>query len=110
MSQRNEQHAKKFCYKLGKTATETREMLMQLQVYGVRLGRPSTNRTPEMMEKVRQMLAEEGGHQRYTFFGRKCHQRSCDSRSAIIRFADCSGKLYERCQACVVADGDYFEG
>ena len=25
-------------------------------------------------------------------------------------FADCFRKLYERCQTCVVADGDYFEG
>ena len=25
-------------------------------------------------------------------------------------FADCLRKLYERCQTCVVADGDYFEG
>jgi hypothetical protein len=25
-------------------------------------------------------------------------------------FADISQKLYERCQQCVVKDGDYFEG
>jgi hypothetical protein len=25
-------------------------------------------------------------------------------------FADCFQKLYERCQQCVVKDGDYFEG
>jgi hypothetical protein len=25
-------------------------------------------------------------------------------------FADSSQKLYERCQPCVVKDGDYFEG
>jgi hypothetical protein len=25
-------------------------------------------------------------------------------------FADCFEKLYERCQQCVVKDGDYFEG
>jgi hypothetical protein len=25
-------------------------------------------------------------------------------------FADSSQKLYERCQQCVVKDGDYFEG
>jgi hypothetical protein len=25
-------------------------------------------------------------------------------------FADCFQKLYERCQHCVVKDGDYFEG
>ena len=27
-----------------------------------------------------------------------------------LAFADCFCKLYERCQTCVVADGDYFEG
>ncbi|KAJ4427673.1 hypothetical protein ANN_25322 [Periplaneta americana] len=73
----------KFCYKLGKTATETHGMLVQ--VYGEeavsrkcvyewfkrfrdgketiedepRSGRPSTSRTPEMIEKVRQMLAQD---------------------------------------------------
>ena len=73
----------KFCYKLGKTATETRKILVQ--VYGKnsvsrkcvyewfkrfregketnedepRSGRPSTSRTPEMIEKVRQMLAQD---------------------------------------------------
>ncbi|KAJ4444890.1 hypothetical protein ANN_06688 [Periplaneta americana] len=73
----------KFCYKLGKTATETHGMLVQ--VYGKeavtrkcvyewfkrfregketiedepRSGRPSTSRTPEMIEKVRQMLAQD---------------------------------------------------
>ena len=25
-------------------------------------------------------------------------------------FVECFQKLYDRCQACVVADGDYFEG
>ena len=66
----------KLCYKLGKTTTETREMLVQF--YGreavsrkcayewfqrfregeettedePRSGRPSTSRTPEMIEKV----------------------------------------------------------
>ena len=66
----------KFCYKLGKTASETREMLVQ--VYGKEAvsrkyvyewfkrfregkettenaplsGRPSTSRTPEIIEKV----------------------------------------------------------
>jgi hypothetical protein len=33
--------------------------------------------------------------------------RTCDSCSA---FADSFQKLYERCQPCVVKDGDYFEG
>ncbi|KAJ4444990.1 hypothetical protein ANN_06789 [Periplaneta americana] len=73
----------KFCYKLGKTATETHGMLVQ--VYGrevvsrkcvyewfkrfregketiedePRSGRPSTSRTPEMIEKVRQMLTQD---------------------------------------------------
>ncbi|KAJ4448109.1 hypothetical protein ANN_10121 [Periplaneta americana] len=73
----------KFCYKLGKTATETHGMLVQ--VYGreavsrkcvyewfkrfregketiedePRSGRPSTSRTPEMIEKVRQVLEQD---------------------------------------------------
>jgi len=73
----------KFCYKLGKTVTETHEMLVQ--VYGTeavrrkyvydwfkrfregkettedepRSGRPSTSRTPDMIERVRQMLAQD---------------------------------------------------
>ena len=73
----------KFCYKLGRTVTETREMLVQ--VYGreavsrkcvcewfkrfrkgkettddePRPGRPSTSRTREMIEKVLQMLAQD---------------------------------------------------
>jgi hypothetical protein len=37
----------------------------------------------------------------------------CDSGSAIDSkeaFADSFQKLYERCQQCVVKDGDYFEG
>ena len=73
----------KFCYKLGKPTTETREILAQM--YGREAvsrkcvyewfkrfregkettedepcsGRPSTSRTPEMIEKVRQMLAQD---------------------------------------------------
>ena len=73
----------KFCYKLGKTATETYEMLVQ--VYGTeamtrkcvydwlkrfcdgkettedepRSGRLSTSRTPDMIERVQQMLAQD---------------------------------------------------
>ena len=73
----------KFCYTLGKSAMETREMLVQM--YGreavsrkcvyerfkrfrerkettedePRSGRPSTSRSPEMIEKVRQMLAQD---------------------------------------------------
>ena len=80
-----EQHATiKFYYKLGKTAVETREMLVQ--VYGreavsrkcvykrfkrfregkettedvPRSGRPSTSRTPEMNEKVRKFWHKIG--------------------------------------------------
>ena len=75
--------ANKFCYKLGKIAIETGEMLVR--VYGreavsrkcvydwfkrfleekettedePRSGQPSTNRTPEMTEKVRQILAQD---------------------------------------------------
>ena len=71
----------KFCYKLGKTSTKTRELLVQ--VYGMEAvirkcvyewfkhfreekettkdepssGRPWTSRTPEMIPKVWQMLA-----------------------------------------------------
>jgi len=73
----------KFSYKLGKTATWAHEMLVQ--VYGTeavsrkcvydwfkrfrdgkettedepRSGRPSTSRTPDKIERVRQMLAED---------------------------------------------------
>jgi acetylornithine/succinyldiaminopimelate/putrescine aminotransferase len=42
--------------------------------------------------------------------------RTCDSCSAVLRsirkeaFADSFQKLCERCQQCVVKDGDYFEG
>ena len=32
-----------------------------------RLGLPSTSKTPEMIEKVRQMLAQEGGYERCMF-------------------------------------------
>ena len=73
----------KFCYKLGKTAMETREMLVQVYrreamsrkcVYewlkcfreGEETtedepcsGQPSTSRTPEMIKKVWQMLAQD---------------------------------------------------
>ena len=77
-----------------------------------RSGRPSTSRTPQTIEKVRQMLAQEGGHQRCTFSGRECYQKSV---TAFVRsipqdaFAACFRKLYERCQSRVLADGDYFE-
>ncbi|GBL76195.1 Putative uncharacterized protein FLJ37770 [Araneus ventricosus] len=73
----------KFCLKLGKTATETHEMLVK--VYGVdavskkcifewfklfrdgkedvkdepRSGRPPTSTTPDNMERVRWMLADD---------------------------------------------------
>ncbi|GBM25230.1 Putative uncharacterized protein FLJ37770 [Araneus ventricosus] len=73
----------KFCFKLGKTATETHEMLVK--VYGVdavskkcifewfkcfrdgeedvkdepRSGRPPTNSTPDNIERVRRMLADD---------------------------------------------------
>ena len=39
-----------------------------------------------------------------------------DPVTAVLRsipqeaFVDCFRKLYERCQTCAVADGDYFEG
>lgn len=78
-----QRHNIKFCFKLGKTATETHEMLVQ--VYGQdavsrkcvydwfvrfragkesvedepRSGRPSTSRTPENTERVRKMLTED---------------------------------------------------
>ena len=48
-----------------------------------RSGRPATSRTPEMIDKMRQMLAQQGGHERCTFCGRECHRRSGDSRSVI---------------------------
>ncbi|GBM84251.1 Putative uncharacterized protein FLJ37770 [Araneus ventricosus] len=73
----------KFCFKLGKTATETHEMLVK--VYGVdavskkcvfewfksfrdgkedvkdekRSGRPPTSTTPDNIERVRRMLADD---------------------------------------------------
>ncbi|GBM27494.1 Putative uncharacterized protein FLJ37770 [Araneus ventricosus] len=73
----------KFCFKLGKTVTETHEML--LKVYGVdagskkcvfewfkcfrdgkedvkdepRSGRPPTSTTPDNIERVRRMLADD---------------------------------------------------
>ena len=73
----------KLCYKLGKMGTETHEMLVQ--VYGTetmsrkyvydwfkcfrdgkettedepRSGQLSTSRTPDMIERVRQMLAQD---------------------------------------------------
>ncbi|GBN62065.1 Putative uncharacterized protein FLJ37770 [Araneus ventricosus] len=73
----------KFCFKLGKTATETHEMLVK--VYGVdavskkyvfewfkrfrdgkedikdepRSGRPATSTTPDSIERVRRMLADD---------------------------------------------------
>ncbi|GBN13802.1 hypothetical protein AVEN_182769-1 [Araneus ventricosus] len=73
----------KFCFKLGKTATETHEMLVKL--YGVdavskkcvfewfklfrdvkedvrvepRSGRPPTSTTPDNIERVRRMLADD---------------------------------------------------
>ncbi|GBN99119.1 Putative uncharacterized protein FLJ37770 [Araneus ventricosus] len=73
----------KFCFKLGKTATETHEMLVK--VYGVyavskkcvfewfklfrdgkedvkdepRSGRPATSTTPDNIERVRRMLADD---------------------------------------------------
>jgi transposase len=73
----------KFCYKLGKTATETHEMLVHVyrteavsrkSVYDwfkrfrdgkettedePRSGRPSTSRTPDTKERVRQMLTQD---------------------------------------------------
>ncbi|GBN77398.1 Putative uncharacterized protein FLJ37770 [Araneus ventricosus] len=79
-----EQHVNiKFCFKLGKTATETHEMLVK--VYDVdavskkcvfewfkrfrdgeedvkdetRSGRPSTSTTPDNIERVRRMLADD---------------------------------------------------
>jgi transposase len=73
----------KFCYKLGKTATETHEMLVQVYrteamsikcIYDwfkcfhdgkettedePRSGQPLTSRAPDMIERVRQMLAQD---------------------------------------------------
>ncbi|GBM60827.1 Putative uncharacterized protein FLJ37770 [Araneus ventricosus] len=75
----------KFCFKLGKTATETHEM--SVKVYGVdavskkcvfewfkrfrdgkednedepRSGRPPTSTTPDNIERVRWMLADDRG-------------------------------------------------
>ena len=55
----------------------------------------------------------EGVHQRCAFCGREAIK---DRVKAVLwsipheAFADCFGKLYECCQTCVEADGDYFEG
>jgi ribosomal protein S14 len=52
-------------------------------------------------------------HERRTFCRRCGNPRTCDCGSAIDSkeaFADNFQKLYERCQQCVVKDGDYFEG
>ena len=54
----------------------------------------------------------EGVHKRCTFCGRECHKKS---ETAVLRwipqeaFAYCFRNMYERCQTCIVADGDYFE-
>jgi hypothetical protein len=56
----------------------------------------------------------EEHHGRRTFCRRGGIPRTCDSGSAIAipkeAFTDSFQKLYERCQQCVVKDGDYFEG
>ena len=91
----------KFCYKLGKMATETHEMLVQ--VYG--------------MEAVSRKCV-------YDWFKRfrdgkettEDEPHSGRPSTAVLRsipteaFADSFQKLYERCQKCVVKNGDYFEG
>ena len=61
------------CFRGGKETTEDEP----------RSGRPPISRTLEMIEKVRQMLAQKRSYRSCTFCGRECHQRSCDSRSAI---------------------------
>ena len=66
---------------------------------------------PEMTEKVRQMLAQEGGPSRFADVN-----AIKDRVTAVLRsipqeaFADCFRKLHVHLQKSVVADGDYFEG
>ncbi|GBN87636.1 hypothetical protein AVEN_57199-1 [Araneus ventricosus] len=65
----------KFCFKLGKTATETHEMLVKVDAVSKkcvfewfkrcrvkdepRSGRPPTSTTPDNIERVRRMLADD---------------------------------------------------
>jgi hypothetical protein len=51
----------------------------------------------------------EEHHERRTFCRRGGNPRTCDSGSKEA-FADSFQEFYERCQQCVVKDGDYFEG
>ncbi len=147
----------KFCYKLLKTATETHGMLVH--VYGSeavsrkcvydwfkrfrddkettedepRSGRPSTSRTPDMIERVRNITVLD--HPPYSpdlvpadFFlfprmkdvlkgARFADVLAIQERvTSVLRsipkkaFSDSFQKLYECCQKCVVYYGDYFEG
>jgi hypothetical protein len=47
----------------------------------------------------------------FKFLPHRCHSVTVVLRSIPKdAFADSFQKLYERCQPCVVKDGDYFEG
>ena len=91
----------KFCYKLGKTATETHEMLVQ--VYGIEaVSRKCVYDWFKRFHDGKETTEDE--------------PRSGRPSTAVLRsiptevFADSFQKLYERCQKCVVKNGDYFEG
>ncbi|GBM11175.1 Putative uncharacterized protein FLJ37770 [Araneus ventricosus] len=148
----------KFCFKLGRTATETHEILVKVDAVSKkcvfewfkrfrdgkedvkdepRSGRPPTSTTPDNIEQVRRMLADDRRlYLRMIAEELKInlesvsniiyeHLQKLKKRSTLFRhysdpatvlraipkeeFADGFQQLYNRCQKCIVTNGDYFE-
>ncbi|GBM32767.1 Putative uncharacterized protein FLJ37770 [Araneus ventricosus] len=145
----------KFCFKLGRTATETHRMLVKVDAVSKkcvfewfkrfrdgkedakdepRFGRPPTNTTPDNIERVRRMLADdrrlslrmiaeelkisldsvsniihESVRKRSTLFQHYSDPATVLRAIPKEEFADGFQQLYNRCQKCIVTNGDYFE-
>ncbi|PNF28484.1 hypothetical protein B7P43_G15225 [Cryptotermes secundus] len=121
---REQRAAVKFCFLLGKSGTETLEMLKtaykddamgKTQVFEwfsrfkngemsiddkPRSGRPSTARTHENVEKIREIIKED-------------RRRTIEEVLSSIskdEFRQCFEKWNKRLDKCISVSGEYFEG
>ncbi|PNF21101.1 hypothetical protein B7P43_G05549 [Cryptotermes secundus] len=129
---REQRAAVKFCFLLGKSGTETLEMLKtaykddamgKTQVFEwfsrfkngelsiddkSRSGRPSTARTHENVEKIREIIKED----RRRTIEEIVELSGVEALSSISKdeFRQCFEKCNKRLDKCISVSGEYFEG
>ncbi|PNF20381.1 hypothetical protein B7P43_G02788 [Cryptotermes secundus] len=143
---REQRAAVKFCFLLGKSGTETLEMLKtaykddamgKTQVFEwfsrfkngemsiddkPRSGRPSTARTHENVEKIREIIKEDRRRTieeivelsgvTWSSAARFVKEKTTEALSSISKdeFRQCFEKWNKRLDKCISVSGEYFEG